>query len=230
MFRIINEKKGDIEMNERRGTYPPPTVTGVVTDRKNRSYLIYDPPFYRPEFEEAFLYIVNEYYIPPREIAIFIPCALRKPYSSSPSHKLFHRVIGEVLTPDRYHVVIFGTCGVVPSELELMFPFRNYHYMLGKCTDPAVLEDFHEIETRRLVAYLTKTKDIYKKRIAYCIGPFRRAMEAAWEESGIDVKILPTQPVIAQMYDIDCPFPEGSLSMEEYISEFSAGISSVAQD
>jgi len=216
-------------MTKSQKTYVPPTVTGVVTDRKNRTYLIYDPPFYRPEFEEAFLYIINEHYIPPRDIAIFIPCALRKPYSSSPSHKLFHRIISEALTPDLYHVVIFGTCGVVPSELELMFPFRNYHYMLGKCTESDVLADFHEIETRRLSAYLKKTQNTYKKRIAYCIGPFRDAMEAACEETGIDACILPTQPVIAKMYDIDCPFPEGSLSMEEYISEFSSGLFSVAQ-
>jgi len=216
-------------MNEERKNYSLPIVTDIVVDRKNRSYLIYDPPFYRPEFEDAFSFIVNEYYIPPREIAIFIPCALRKPYSSSPSHKLFHRIISEALTPDRYHVVIFGTCGVVPSELELMFPFRNYYYMLGKCTDPAVLEDFHQIETRRLIGYLKKTKDTYQKRIAYCIGPFRQAMEEACDKSGIEVEILPTQPVIAKMYDIDCPFPEGSLSMEEYISEFSRGLSSVAR-
>jgi archaeosine synthase len=205
-------------------SYEPLRITDVVTDRKNRCYIIYDPPFYRAEFEEAFQYIVNDYYIPPREIAIFIPCALRKPYSSSPSHKLFHRIIDEALTPDRYHLVIFGTCGVVPSELELMFPYRHYQYMLGKCTATTVLEDFHRIETKRLLKYLEKTKDTYQVRIAYCIGPFRRAMEAACEQCGIEVVILPSQPVIAKLYDIDCPFPEGSLSMEEYIAEFSRGL------
>ena len=76
-----------------------------------------DPPFYLPQFEEAYQYIIGKYEIAPRDIGIFIPCAVRKPYSKSPSHKLFHKLFGEVF-PDKskYHVTIFGTCGTVPAE------------------------------------------------------------------------------------------------------------------
>lgn len=203
---------------------PEHTVTERVFDRKGREYEIYDPPFYRSEFEEAYRYIIDEYEIAPREIGIFIPCALRKPYSSSPSHKLFHRIIDGVLTPDRYHITIFGTCGTVPAELELMYPYANYHYMLGKNQDPRVRKDFHRIEVYRLCGYLEKTRNTYKKRIAYCIGPFRKALIEAAEKTGTEFMLLPSDPMIDRMYDIDCPFPEGSLSMDEYIEEFRQGL------
>ena len=44
-----------------------------------------EPPFYLPQFEQAYRYIIDEYLVQPRETAIFIPCAVRKPYSQSPS-------------------------------------------------------------------------------------------------------------------------------------------------
>lgn len=192
-----------------------------------------DPPFYLQQFEDAYQYIIQKYEISPRDIGIFIPCAVRKPYSDSPSHKLFHRLFDDVfstnnkydvadkhLATSKYHVTIFGTCGTVPAELELMYPFAHYHYMLGNVKDQKIKDDFLEIETRRLIGYLKKTKDTYKYRIAYCIGLFRRAMEAAVEATGIPVEIYPTQPIIDKLYDADCPFPEGSLSMQAYLDEF----------
>ena len=184
-----------------------------------------DPPFYLPQFEEAYQYIIGKHEIAPRDIGIFIPCAVRKPYSKSPSHKLFHKLFGEVF-PDKskYHVTIFGTCGTVPAELELMYPFAHYHYMLGNVKDQKIKDDFLEIETRRLIGYLEKTKDTYTHRIAYCIGVFRRAMEAAVSATGINVEIYPTQPVIDKLYDADCPFPEGSLSMQAYLDEFCSAL------
>ena len=184
-----------------------------------------EPPFYLPQFEEAYQYIINEYHVAERDIGLFIPCAVRKPYSSSPSHKLFHKLFREVFPDDsKYHVVIFGTCGTIPSELELMYPFAHYHYMLGNVKDQKIKDDFLRIETARIAGYLEKTKDTYTYRIAYCIGLFRRAMEQAVRQTGIPVEIYPTNPVIDKLYDADCPFPEGSLSMQEYLDELRAAL------
>lgn len=184
-----------------------------------------DPPFYLPQFEQAYRYIIDEYDVPPRDTAVFIPCAVRKPYSTSPSHKLFHKVFDEVFSaPEEYHVVIFGTCGTVPAELELMYPFAHYHYMLGNVKDQKIKDDFLKIETDRVAGYLTKTKNTYKKRIAYCIGLFRKAMMQGSEKAGVPVEIYPTQPVIDKLYDADCPFPEGSLSMQAYLDEFKGAL------
>ena len=54
------------------------------------------PPFYLEEFEQSYRYIINEYEVQPKDIAIFMPCAVRKPYSSSPSHQLIRMIISQV--------------------------------------------------------------------------------------------------------------------------------------
>src|SRR5512137_1242352 len=125
-----------------------------MDEKKPGTPLLTDPPFYLPEFEESYRYIIDEYEVSPREIAIFIPCAVRKPYSTSPSHQLIRMIISQVLAPSRYHIVVFGTCGIVPAELEEMYPYAHYRYMLGKCKDQKVLDDFLRIETARVAGYL----------------------------------------------------------------------------
>jgi predicted RNA-binding protein len=151
-----------------------------------------------------------------------MPCAVRKPYSASPSHQLIRSIIGQVLAPEQYHLVIFGTCGIVPAELEEMYPYAHYHYMLGKCKDPAVLEDFLRIETDRVAGYLTKTQLLYNYRIGYCIGIFREALLRGSAKAGVPIDmILPTRDMITRIVEEgDCVFEEGSLSMDAYLGEF----------
>jgi archaeosine synthase alpha-subunit len=184
--------------------------------------MLTDPPFYLPEFEKSYRYIIDEYDVAPRDIAVFMPCAVRKPYSASPSHQLIRSVIAQVLKPEQYHIVIFGTCGIVPAELEEMYPYAHYHYMLGKCRDKKVLDDFLRIETDRVAGYLTKTRHLYKYRIAYCIGLFRQALIRGSGEAGIPFDmILPSRDMIDKVIEEgDCVFEEGSLSMDEYLGEF----------
>jgi predicted RNA-binding protein len=188
----------------------------------NKVPLLTDPPFYLAEFETSYRYIIDEYEVPPKEIAIFMPCAVRKPYSKSPSHQLIRTIISQVLDPSHYHIVIFGTCGIVPAELEEMYPYAHYQYMLGKCKDPKVLEDFLRIETERIAGYLEKTRHIYRYRIGYCIGLFREALIRGSKQSGVPIDILlPTRDLIHKIIEEgDCIFEEGSLSMEEYLGEF----------
>ena len=184
--------------------------------------LLTGPPFYLPEFEKSYRYIIDEYDITPRDIAVFMPCAVRKPYSASPSHQLIRSVMAQVLDPSCYHVVIFGTCGIVPAELERMYPYAHYNYMLGKCKDKKVLDDFLRIETERVAGYLEKTRDVYKYRIGYCIGLFREALIRGSQKAGIPITmILPTRDMIDKVIEEgDCIFEEGSLSMNEYLGEF----------
>jgi len=199
---------------------PKPSLQDSSSDR-----ILTDPPFYLPEFEASYRYIIDVYEVPPRDIAIFIPCAVRKPYSTSPSHRIMRTIIDEVLQPDSYHIVIFGTCGILPAELETMYPYAHYQYMLGKVKDTTIQEDFLKVETERVAGYLQKTKDTYKKRIAYCIGPFRRALVQGSELAGIPIDlIMPGNDVINKIMELDCPFQEGSLNMEEYLEEFYKGL------
>ena len=184
--------------------------------------LLTDPPFYLPEFETSYRYIIDEYEVPPREIAIFIPCAVRKPYSTSPSHQLIRMIISQVLSPFQYHIVVFGTCGIVPAELEEMYPYAHYRYMLGKCTDETIKVDFLRIETERVAGYLEKTRDIYTYRIGYCLGLFREAIIRGSKQAGVPIDLLlPSRDRINKIIEEeDCSFQEGSLSMDDYLGEF----------
>jgi len=180
------------------------------------------PPFYLPEFEQSYRYIIDEYEVEPREIGIFIPCAVRKPYSTSPSHQLIRMIISQVLTPSQYHIIVFGTCGIVPAELEEMYPYAHYQYMLGKCTDEMIRQDFLRIETGRVAGYLEKTRDAYRYRIGYCLGLFREALIRGSEQAKVSIDlILPSRDRINKIIEEeDCSFQEGSLSMDEYLGEF----------
>jgi predicted RNA-binding protein len=195
---------------------------GQEKSTMGRDALLTDPPFYLPEFEKSYRYIIDEYEILPKDIAIFMPCAVRKPYSRSPSHQLIRSIIAQVLDPSIYHVVIFGTCGIIPAELEEMYPYAHYQYMLGKCKDKKILEDFLRIETERIAGYLTKTRYVYKYRIGYCIGLFREALIRGSKQAGVPLDIvLPTRNMIERVIEEgDCIFEEGSLSMDEYLGEF----------
>ncbi len=191
-------------------------------DGEDEKEILTGPPFYRKEFEDAYHYVIDEYDVAPKEIAIFMPCAVRKPYSASPSHQLIRSVIAQVLAPDQYHIVIFGTCGIVPAELEEMYPYAHYKYMLGRCRDQKVLDDFLRIETDRVAGYLAKTRHLYRYRVAYCIGLFREALIRGSEQAGIPFDlVLPTRDRIDRVVEEgDCVFEEGSLSMGEYLGEF----------
>ena len=131
---------------------------GPVTSKSGKKDLLTGPPFYLPEFETSYRYIIDEYEVAPRDIAIFMPCAVRKPYSASPSHRIIRKIIADVFEPTDYHIVIFGTCGILPAELEEMYPYAHYKYMLGKCKDEKVQADFLRIETERVKGYLEKTR------------------------------------------------------------------------
>ncbi|OPY37200.1 MAG: hypothetical protein A4E35_01666 [Methanoregula sp. PtaU1.Bin051] len=185
-------------------------------------HLLTGPPFYLPEFERSYRYIIDEYEVEPCDIAIFMPCAVRKPYSSSPSHQLIRMIISQVFDPSQYHIVIFGTCGIVPAELEEMYPFAHYKYMLGKCNDEKTRQDFLDIETNRVAGYLEKTRHTYKYRIGYCIGLFREALIRGSEKSGVKIDLLlPGRDLIDRAIgEEDCRFSEGSLSMDRYLGEF----------
>ncbi|MBZ3935843.1 DUF5591 domain-containing protein [Methanimicrococcus blatticola] len=183
---------------------------------------------HHPDMERANEWIVTEYEIPSRKICIFVPCSKKKPYHTSPSHQKFDEIIYSLLGEEDVHIVTFGTCGVVPRELDVEYPFMNYSFMMGQCNVAKVKRDFLKTETQRISEYLERTKDNYEYRIAYCIGDFREAMTRAAEQTGIPVVIVPHSKTIERNIQPNKKFIYNSLSCSDYLSDFADAISKAA--
>lgn len=179
---------------------------------------------HHPDMERANEWVIDTYDVPEKDICIFVPCSRKKPYHESPSHKHFDSVVFSLLEEKNVHMVTFGTCGVVPRELDVEYPFMNYSFMMGKCNIVSVKRDFMKTETARIAAYLEKTKETYKYRIAYCIGDFREAMERAVEKCGIDVHIVPKPETIERNIQPGKKFIYNSLSCADYLADLEEAI------
>ncbi|MDW7731696.1 MAG: DUF5591 domain-containing protein [Methanolobus sp.] len=183
---------------------------------------------YHPDMIRANEWVLNEYEAPHRDVCIFVPCSKKKPYHESPSHKVFDRLIFSLLKPEDVHIVVFGTCGVTPRELDSEYPFMDYQFIMGKCNVATVKRDFIKMESERLATYLEKTRHNYKHRIAYCIGDFRKAMEKALEMTDVEVVLVPKEETIQENLQLDKKFIYGSLNQKKYLKDFSDAIASVA--
>jgi predicted RNA-binding protein len=184
-----------------------------------------DMVIYHPDMKRANEWILTEYEPPVRDFCIFVPCAKKKPYHESPSHKIFDRLIFEILEPEMAHIVVFGTCGITPRELDTQYPFMDYQFMMGKCNVSKIKRDFIRMESEKLARYLEKTKSNYKYRIAYCIGDFRTAMEKAVEMTSIPVTIVPKVETIERNIQPGKSFIYGSLNQKDYLRDLAEAIS-----
>lgn len=180
---------------------------------------------YHPDMKRANEWILTEYQPPVRDFCIFVPCAKKKPYHESPSHKIFDRLIFGILEPELVHIVVFGTCGITPRELDTQYPFMDYQFMMGKCNVSKIKRDFIKMESERIARYLEKTKNNYKYRIAYCIGDFRTAMEKAVEMTSIPVTIVPKIETIEKNIQPTKNFIYGSLNQKDYLQDLAEAIS-----
>ncbi len=199
-----------------------PTI--IPEDERSNEPMDTERVIYHPDMLKANEWVLSEYEAPDRKIAAFVPCAKRKPYHTSPSHKMYDRIIFGLLKPEDVHVVVFGTCGITPREIDTEYPFTAYKFILGKCNVASIKRDFIKMESERLARYLEKTRDNYEHRIAYCVGDFRTAMEKAVEMVDIDVTIVPKPETLEKNIKPNKRFIYGSLSQLDYLQDFSDSI------
>jgi archaeosine synthase alpha-subunit len=104
---------------------------------------------------EAFRRAVRDQYEPPRSarVLVLLPCSQRKPYKLSRSHKFLGRALDDSgLRPLVHEVMITSPLGLVPRELEEVYPASQYdvpvtgHWM----------RDEEAIVRQQLAALLTK--------------------------------------------------------------------------
>ena len=82
----------------------------------------------RPEIKRFQKRIIERYEKPKSaKILLLLPCSAKKPYSFSKSHKLFREKINLCKNPSIVHeVIITSPLGIVPRELELVYPASLY--------------------------------------------------------------------------------------------------------
>ena len=82
----------------------------------------------RPEIKRFQERIIERYKKPKSaKILLLLPCSARKPYSFSKSHKLFRETLFSTKNPHIVHeVIITSPIGIVPRDLELVYPPSSY--------------------------------------------------------------------------------------------------------
>ncbi len=81
---------------------------------------------------QTFISRVKDRYTPYREnvkLIILFPCAARKPYSLSKTHKIFYQAIKSVARKSRSQIldaIVTSPLGLVPRELEEIYPAAHY--------------------------------------------------------------------------------------------------------
>lgn len=124
--------------------------------------------------------IQERYASPDLDILLILPCAARKPYSTSQSHQKFILSLGKY-RKFVHEVILTSPLGIVPRELELTYPAAHY--------DTAVTGHWDEEEkvwvSGCLEAYLSKHR--YKVLVAHVEGAYREICERVSIKLGIEV-------------------------------------------
>lgn len=82
----------------------------------------------RPEIQRYRRRLLERYRPPAsKRVLVLLPCSRTKPYRLSRSHRRFHQAFEGIQHPERFHVVsVTSPLGLVPRELEDVFPARHY--------------------------------------------------------------------------------------------------------
>ena len=123
--------------------------------------------------------VLERYTAPKLDTLVLLPCSAKKPYSISLSHQKFINALGKY-RKFVHEVIITSPMGVVPRELELMYPAAHY--------DTPVTGHW-DLEERAWVGgclrrFLEKNK--YRNIIAHVHGAYREICECVAGELGLE--------------------------------------------
>jgi len=117
----------------------------------------------RPEIKRFQKRVIQRYRKPEStKILLLLPCSAKKPYSFSKSHKLFREQLFSTENPFVIHeLIITSPLGLVPRELELVYPASSYDIPVTGVWD----EDEKNMIRNLLAEFLKKNK--YAKIISH---------------------------------------------------------------
>lgn len=139
------------------------------------------PESYHAPSIRRFREYLKDRYIPPshKSIILLLPCSARKPYSDSKSHRRFISTIESALGSLRSRVaetILTSPLGVIPRELERIYPAANYDIpVTGDWDDEEV-----SIGADALVAHLNKFDEACVV-VAHVQGGYKEIVASAQE-------------------------------------------------
>ncbi len=165
-LRLIDTDNTFLE--KRTPLFRPGTLYANTSESLNRVEI--------KRFEER---VVERYTAPDMDTLVLLPCSAKKPYSTSLSHQKFINALGKY-RKYVHEVIISSPLGVIPRELELLYPAAHY--------DTPVTGHW-DLEERAWVggclrSYLLKNR--YKNVIAHVHGAYREICESVERELGLD--------------------------------------------
>ena len=150
---------------------------------KGKVHCVGPESYYRPSLER-FRGRVAERYTPPKwaTAVLLLPCSARKPYSQSPSHKLFRRVVEEAGVKSICEGIVTSPLGLVPRELEEVYPAAHYDVPVTGDWDAEEIE----IAAKCISKYIEKFPDDCAI-VAHLDGGYLKACKKASEIAGKDI-------------------------------------------
>ncbi len=147
--------------------------------RQNTLYSNTSESLNRVEIKRFAQRIKERYTAPDIDTLVLLPCSAKKPYSTSLSHQRFISALGKY-RKYVHEVMLTSPLGVVPRELELMYPAAHYDTPVTGHWD---LEERAWV-SECLRSYLIKNR--YRTIIAHVEGAYRDICECVEKELGID--------------------------------------------
>lgn len=151
--------------------------------KKGVMYCIGPESYYRPEIERFRKRIIERYTpISGIRTVVILPCSAKKPYSLSQSHKRFGEVIRRFGKGLIQEVIVSSPLGLVPRELEQVYPAAHYDVPVTGDWDQEEIE----IASTSISKYLEKL-DKDTVLIACLEGGYREACLKASDMSGKEI-------------------------------------------
>lgn len=128
--------------------------------QKNKKIRCFGPSsYYRPDFQEFRERTIENFEPNPwTTLIILLPCSAQKPYSQSSSHRKFQNVIKKFPEfPNFQEFIITSPLGVVPRQLEDIYPVNSY--------DISVTGDWDNEEINITAGMLIKMLEKYDKKV-----------------------------------------------------------------
>jgi archaeosine synthase len=142
----------------------------------------------RPEIRRFAERVASRFLSSRNDVCVLLPCSARKPYSLSQSHMKLRRATGE----RAHEVILTSPLGVVPRELEGIYPAAHYDVPVTGYWDREESGLIQEMLARYLSSHP------YRRVIAHLDGGALAIARSAAEELGIDLEVTctgnPTSP------------------------------------